>query len=304
MNPSSSAIPAASPENSESFEPCDLCGATRFKPVAQQGGFWIYRCRECRLIQVRPLPAETQSINQDYWHVDLDNPSTRVSRWGSRCVYLHGLRRLEKWTGESIRGKRLLDVGCGMGLFLEIAMEQGAIPHGLDLTPEAVQLTRQLCKIETVEQGYFETCPLAPASFDIITAWGVLHHTRSPSQWLARAYDLLVPGGILLVKMPNVAFTAAVSKWSPLLRLLHLPTSHYLASRPPLNLYGFTDRTLEGLLKKASFEVLTVESAHIRGNAGFLGGLTRTASAAATALTLGRVNFSPVILGIARKPKE
>lgn len=289
---------------SGSFEACDLCGATDFKPVAQQGGFWIYRCRNCDLIQVRPLPAETKEVNQDYWHVDLDNPSTRVSRWGSRCVYLHGLRRMEKWTGAAIRGKRLLDVGCGMGLFLEIAQEEGAVPHGLDLTPEAVEMTRRLCKIDTVTQGYFETCDVPPNSFDVVTGWGVLHHTRSPSQWLAQAYNLLVPGGTLLVKMPNVAFTAAVSKLSPVLRRLHLPTSHYLASRPPLNLYGFTCRTLTGLLEKASFEVLAVESAHIRGNAGFLGGLTTAATVLATALTLGKINFSPVILGIARKPKK
>lgn len=295
--------PAASAV-SERFEACDLCAATDFKPVTQQGGCWIYRCRACGLIQVRPLPVETKEVNQNYWHVDLDNPSTRISRWGSRRVYLHGLRRMEQLTGEAIRGKRLLDVGCGMGLFLEIAQEHGAVLHGLDLTPEAVQMTRQLCKIDTVTQGYFETCDLVPGSFDVVTGWGVLHHTRSPSQWLAQAYDLLVPGGTLLVKMPNVAFTAAVSKLSPVLRRLRLPTSHYLASRPPLNLYGFTCQTLDGLLKKASFEVLTVESARIRGNAGFLGGLTASATTLATVLTAGRLNFNPVILGIARKPKE
>ena len=301
MENSHACIGAAAPKTAAGPAPCDLCGATDYKRVAEENGHAIYRCRGCGLVQVRPLPAETKEVNQRYWHVDLDDPAVRVSRAGSRPVFLHGLQCLQRLTGESIRGKKVLDVGCGMGLFLEIVQEQEGVPYGLDLTPEAVQFTRELCKIDTVAQGYFETCDLPPGFFDVITGWGILHHTRSPSQWFAQAYRLLADGGILLVKMPNVSFTSAAYRLTPLLRALGLPATHYLASRPPLNLYGFTRETLAALLEKASFEVLTVESARIRGNAGFLGGLTSAATALATGLTAGKIDFHPGILAIARK---
>lgn len=299
MNDSKNGVAAAGTPGQ--LEVCDLCGGSSYRPVANEGGHQIYRCRACGLVQVRPLPAETKEINQNYWHVDLDDPAIRVSRAGNRVVFKHGLQRLQELGGQPIRGKRVLDVGCGMGLFLEMVQEEGGVPYGLDLTPEAVQFTREQCKIDTVTQGYFETCAHPPGSFDVITGWGVLHHTRSPSLWLAQAHRMLAPGGMLLVKMPNVSFTSTAYKLTPLLRMLGLSTTHYLASRPPLNLYGFTCRTLKRLLEKAAFEVLSVESAQIRGGAGVLGGLTTAATALATGLTAGRVNFHPVIVGIARK---
>ena len=284
--------------------PCDLCGSRKFKRVAEENGHAIYRCRACGLVQVRPLPEETREVNRRYWHVDVQDPAVRVSRAGSRPVYLHGLRRLRQCAGESLAGKKVLDVGCGMGLFLEIVQEQGGIPYGLDLTPEAVAFTRELCGIDTVSQGYFETCDYPPGFFDVLAGWGILHHTRSPTRWFEQAYRLLAPGGMLLVKMPNVTFTSAAYRLTPVLRALGLATTHYLASRPPLNLYGFTRTTVAALLEKTSFQVLAVEGARLRGKAGVLGALTAVSTGLATGLTAGRLNFHPGILAIARKPAD
>ncbi len=183
-----------------------------------------------------------------------------------------------------------------------MARDRGAEVHGQDLAPEAVEFTRRHCGIDSVSVGYFETSDLPPASFDIVTGWGVLHHTRGPGQWIAQAHRLLVAGGTLLIKVPNVSFTAAANRLSGLLRIAGFPTTHYLASQPPLNLYGFTRRTLRALLEKAGFEVLTVESSRVRRSMGLKGRLATAATVLATGLTLGRVNYHPVILAVARKP--
>ncbi len=287
--------------NNPTLEPCDLCGGTDLRAAARDSGFTIYRCRACGLVQVRPLPAETREVNQVYWHVDVTDPAILNGREGTRDIFEHGLRCLEK-LGISIAGKKLLDVGCGTGLFLEMARERGAVVHGQDLAPEAVEFTRRHCGIDTVSVGYFETSDLPAASFDIVTGWGVLHHTRGPSQWIAQAHRLLADGGTLLLKIPNVSFTAAANRLSGLLKALGFPVTHYLASQPPLNLYGFTRRTLRGLLEKNGFEVLTIERSLVRKSMGLKGALATAATTVATGLTLGRTDFHPVLLAVARKP--
>lgn len=283
------------------LEPCDLCGGRRFRRVAFEAGHAIWKCRACGLIQVRPLPVQTAAKNREYWRLDLDNPAILKSRLGSRGVFNRGLDRLEAVTGISVRGKRILDVGCGMGVFLELLREKGAFPYGLDLSPEAVEFTRKQCGLDAVVVGDFESAEFPPGSFDVITGWNVLEHVRSPRRWLEQAWRLLAEDGILFVKVPNVRLSGAASRWTPLLRRLRFPTTSYLASRPPLHLYGFSADTLARVLAESSFKVLSVERAPVRESSGFKGrlvvGLTRLCSLFAR----DRIGFHPVLMAVARK---
>ena len=282
-------------------EACDLCGGARFKLVALEAGHQIWRCQACALVQVRPLPLQTAEMNQAYWKVDMDSPAVQKARLGSRSVYNHGLGRMEKTTGISLSGKKVLDVGCGMGTFLEIAKQRGAVPYGIDVSPEAVQFSRKQCGIDTVTVGDFERADFPAGFFHVITGWNVLEHTHSPRRWLAQAYRLLADDGVLLVKVPNVRFSAVASKLTPVLRKLGLPTTSYLATRPPLHLYGFSTATLHRMLAEASFEVLSVERAPVRETAGVQGRMIVALAAVATGLCAGRTNYHPVLMALARK---
>jgi 2-polyprenyl-3-methyl-5-hydroxy-6-metoxy-1,4-benzoquinol methylase len=284
------------------IEPCDLCAGRDFKQVAMENGHRIWRCRSCGLVQVRPLPVQTGENNQAYWQVDLEDPALRKSRLGSREVYVHGLSRMAAASGETIEGKRVLDVGCGMGIFLELVREQGGVPHGIDISPEAAEITRRLGGIDSIRVGEFETSDLPAESVQVVTGWNVLEHTRSPRRWLVRAHQLLEAGGLLLVKVPNVRFSSIASRLTPALRKLGVSPSSYLATKPPLHLYGFSETSLRRLLEAASFEVLSVESARIRESSGRRGRMVAAAASVMTGLTAGRAVFHPVIMAVARKP--
>lgn len=103
-------------------------------------------------------------------------------------------------TPEELRGKLVLDVGCGMGRFAEVATRWGARVVGIDLSVAAEVAARNLKDREFVAlQADVFDLPFAPESFDYIYSIGVLHHTPNCEQAVKVLPQYLKPGGKLAV---------------------------------------------------------------------------------------------------------
>lgn len=93
-----------------------------------------------------------------------------------------------------------LDVGCGNGSLLFTAAEYGFAPMGLDLRPQTVDAMTRLgfeCHLKDI-------CDFAhDGPFSVISMADVLEHTHFPKACLRAAHDLLAPGGVLFLSMPN-----------------------------------------------------------------------------------------------------
>src|SRR5262249_28537507 len=103
--------------------------------------------------------------------------------------------------GES-RG-RLLDVGCGSGLFLYRMKQLGWDVLGVDPDPAAAAFARDRYGIH-VEVGDFSDVPVAPGSFDAITLNHVIEHVHDPIGVIRRCGTLLKPHGRCVMIPPNV----------------------------------------------------------------------------------------------------
>jgi 2-polyprenyl-3-methyl-5-hydroxy-6-metoxy-1,4-benzoquinol methylase len=101
---------------------------------------------------------------------------------------------------EEVKGKLVLDVGCGMGRFAEVATRWGARVVGIDLSAAAEVAAKNLPDREFVAfQADVFALPFAPESFDIIYSLGVLHHTPDCEAAVKALDKYLKPGGILAV---------------------------------------------------------------------------------------------------------
>jgi 2-polyprenyl-3-methyl-5-hydroxy-6-metoxy-1,4-benzoquinol methylase len=118
----------------------------------------------------------------------------------------------------ALRGRRVLDVGCGEGVNAVLLAKLGASVTGIDISPKAIDLARRRAQANGVaDRATFLCSPLEkanlpPASFDVVWADAILHHLISELDFILR---LLVactkPGGILLFSEP-VNFNAALRR--------------------------------------------------------------------------------------------
>ena len=145
--------------------------------------------------------------------------------------------RLERCLGGSldvIKGKTVLEVGCGAGRFTEVMLKSGARVFACDLSA-AVEANHANC--HDLSPNYF-VCqadalklPVAPGSFDFVVCLGVIQHTPSPEQTIAALARYVRPGGTLAIDHypPDYPLTRSRAITRKLLLTLPPRVAHELA---------------------------------------------------------------------------
>ena len=115
------------------------------------------------------------------------------------------------WGREDLEGKLVLDVGCGMGRFSDVASRWGATVVGVDLTVavDSAQLNIGARRNVHLAQADVLRLPFAPNQFDCIFSIGVLHHTPSTRAAFDRLPRLLKPGGRIAVWV----YSTSMRRW-------------------------------------------------------------------------------------------
>jgi SAM-dependent methyltransferase len=102
---------------------------------------------------------------------------------------------------DELRGKDVLEIGCGTGVHTKLLAECGARVSAIDLTPTAVELTTRRLELAElsadVRESDAESLPFDDASFDFVWSWGVIHHSSDTERVIAEIARVLRPGGQL-----------------------------------------------------------------------------------------------------------
>lgn len=229
--------------------PCALCGRRETDLVRREDPYAIVRCRGCGLVYLspRPGPAATSEI---YGASYFEGTTGAAPGYAS---YSRTARALEREAAAKLRvverfdppPARLLDHGCGTGVFLAAAIARGYEAVGLDLSDYAIE-TLVTQRGLPAEQGTLEAGWGADASFDVLTSWDVLEHVPSPPATLRAIARVLRPGGLLVATTPDVAGIDA--------RLLG--RRWYGFTKVPEHFYYYSRRTLALLLRDAGLRPL------------------------------------------------
>jgi SAM-dependent methyltransferase len=134
--------------------------------------------------QENQVPGQNVEAQRDVWSRVLDTVGVLRAALG------------ERW----LDGGRWLDIGFGNGALLTTAAEFGYDVAGIDLREESVRLMREAgYEAHAVELDEYR----AAEPFDVVSMADVLEHMPFPKRALHRVRDLLRPGGLLFVSMPN-----------------------------------------------------------------------------------------------------
>lgn len=178
---------------------CPVCGASESEPLCERpDGLTVDTCRACEMMFVGKLPSSRQLTNHYQTYASRKGYS-RAGRMSwlqrvalcSQSLYAEALQQ----TG-GILGRRVLDVGCSTGVFMEVIRFQGGLPEGVEIDASAREEARK--------RGFsvMEEIP-STGQYDVTLAFQVLEHLHAPGDMLAAMARLTKPDGRILLAMPN-----------------------------------------------------------------------------------------------------
>jgi len=219
---------------------CIVCDCNRFKRIFSKDGRDFFRCSQCGLITINPIP-EMNAIQRIYdreyfksWGME-SGDSEVVKRMKSK-TFNHLLGVIEK----DIKPGCLLDVGCAAGHLMETAVSRGWEPYGAEISEYAATLARKKFG-NHIYQGAFENISLPENFFDLIIMSDLIEHLTDPASAILKVRKILKKQGILVIITPDASSLSAFllkSTWN------HFHKDH---------LFCFNRKNIAMLLKKENF---------------------------------------------------
>jgi len=227
----------------------NLHDKTHFK----EGKFSLMRCENCRLEFVNPLLNEKQLgkyypdnyysfVNEDKLVLSYNKLSAYFysGKLGSLFLYPFKPFLASFFTSKKDKGKRILEIGCGNGLMLEIYQKYGLETAGLE--PYGPKLTEKEKKLgikrELIEKAKFKE------KFDYVVLREVLEHIPNPKEVLDRCRKWLKENGKLIIEVPNTA-----SLWKRKFK------RNWFGYDVPRHVYNYNPKNISLFLKKSGFIV-------------------------------------------------
>jgi SAM-dependent methyltransferase len=252
-------VPAVKPPPAdELFEPrsatCPWCGSAALHPRLDSsdliqfkpGTFHLDECGTCGHVFQNPrLSAAGLDYYYDEAYDGLGGEHAQDTFAGQGAAYEARLDAVAACTTP----QRWLDVGAGYGHFCLMGRRRwpDARFDGLDMS-ESIAEAQRRGWIDRAHRGQFpDLAEEMPASYDVVSMNHYLEHTVDPRREVSAAARALVPGGHLLVEVPNAA-----SRWTRLGRFWH-------GWWQPQHLHFFTAANLRAELEAQGFTVVSVD---------------------------------------------
>lgn len=156
-------------------------------------------------------------------------------------------KRLEKMKPylDNVKDKKLFEIGCAYGFFLQVASQIFGKISGIDISEDAIKYAKEILKLD-VYAGDFCLLDIQD-KFDVICMWDTIEHLDKPELFVKKSYEILNKDGLLCITTGDIGSVNARlrgRKW----RQIH----------PPTHLHYFSRKTLALLLEKEGFEILEV----------------------------------------------
>jgi SAM-dependent methyltransferase len=189
--------------------------------------FAVLACVECGLGHTSPVPEDLSPFYGAGYYGGRHGVTQALCLW-------RRTRMLARFGGRTSSKPRLLDVGCGDGSFLEAARQRGWDVAGTELNANPARSRDLVVHPSIAAAGGGYTC---------VTLWHSLEHLRDPRAALADVASALVPGGTVLIAVPD-AQGAQARLFGPRWRHLDVPR----------HLFHFGARSLEQLLSRSGLD--------------------------------------------------
>jgi 2-polyprenyl-3-methyl-5-hydroxy-6-metoxy-1,4-benzoquinol methylase len=209
--------------------------------------FYIAECGSCSLRFTQDVPDAVSIL--PYYKAEEYISHTNTSKGLINRLYQFVRKRtmvkkrklIEKCTG--VKKGNLLDVGSGIGTFVNEMRQNGWNANGLEPDADARKAARQLYQLDLADTREFYQ--LSPDNFDAITLWHVLEHVHDLTGYVQQLKAILNKNGKLFVAVPN--YTSLDAK---------IYREYWAAYDVPRHLYHFSPQSMKVLMEKNGLKIV------------------------------------------------
>lgn len=222
---------------------CPNCNYQSYKKVLKEDHFEIVKCLKCGLIYLYNPPDEKE-LYEKYYDIGFKLQDYSVdSKFEYLAeIYLINRQRLKFFKENGFNGK-ILDIGCGSGLFLKTLSESYNDIEGVDVSHKALDFARKEFFLN-VSGKSIEKLSEERKRYNIITLLHVVEHFINPVHELKKILGLLDDRGFCFIEVPNfysIKFRLSGYKWKG-------------GNHPLYHRSFFTAKSLEDTLRRSGFK--------------------------------------------------
>ncbi len=220
---------------------CLVCEQSHLTKLIGYEKAFLVKCRDCRFVFSERIPSfeELDNHYKNYGSNFYCSELT-IKRYNEILDKMEPFRK----TG------RLLDIGCGIGFFLDEAKKRGWAVYGTEYSERLIGLLRE--KGITIHEGQLNSENYEEGFFDVVTSFEVIEHINNPTSEVTEINKLIRKGGLVYLTTPNFN--------SLLRRKLKI---QYNVINYPEHLSYYTPSTLTRLFTCNGFKKLKVETTGI-----------------------------------------
>ena len=221
---------------------CLLCGGKKLKSLNGYEKHDLLKCSDCSFVFMRKIPTqkELDEHYSDYGLEDINIPeTTRIS-----------INELVDSFRNYRKNNRVLDVGCGEGWILEIAMKKGWEVYGTEFSSRSIEICQK--KGIRIFSGILDPEKMDVGEFDVIVSSQTIEHINNPIEEIRNIKKLLRKGGLFYITTPN--FNSYL-RW--ILR------DKFDIIEYPEHLSYYTRKTLNRLLTQSDFSKVKLQTTGI-----------------------------------------
>ena len=239
--------------NKVHYTNCPVCNSDHINPLltvkdhsVSKQDFVVWQCGNCSLRFTQDIPDEA-SIGRYYQSADYISHSN--TNKGLVNKLYQGVRnytldqKANLIISQTVKHGNILDLGAGIGAFLNTMKKKGWEISGIEPDAGARQQAKNLFNIDLNETNSLNGLP--EKSFDAITLWHVLEHVHQLHTYVEKLRSLLKPDGKLFVAVPNYK-----SVESSIYKL------YWAAYDVPRHLYHFTPKSINNLMAQHGLKVI------------------------------------------------
>lgn len=172
--------------------------------------FEYYRCPECALIFLSPIPANlAQHYPTNYYSV----PSSLAQLASAAARERYKIEIVTRFISQG----RLLEIGPSYGSFAYLAKDAGFEVETIEMDPECCRFLTEIVGVKAINSDDVPSALRTTKPFDVIALWHVIEHLPDPWPTLEDIAASLLPNGIVVIATPNPAafqFRALGSRWT------------------------------------------------------------------------------------------